>query len=60
MVVRGFYRVSKANIHTMVNRETSWEDSRLGETFYHLVKHLLIESLGHEERFGKRVELGKL
>jgi hypothetical protein len=32
----------------------------LGETFYHLGKHWLIESFGHGERFGKRVELEKL
>jgi hypothetical protein len=59
-VTKVFFRVSGADIKTRVNRKSSWEDPRVGETFYHLGKHLLIESLGHGERFGTRVELGKL
>jgi hypothetical protein len=31
----------------------------LGETFNHLGKHLLIESVGHRERFEKIVEIWK-
>ncbi|GAU33501.1 hypothetical protein TSUD_386460 [Trifolium subterraneum] len=37
---------------TRVNRVTSWEDSRVGETLYHLGKHFLIEFLGHGKKFG--------
>ncbi|GAU51619.1 hypothetical protein TSUD_132320 [Trifolium subterraneum] len=37
---------------TRVNRVTSWEDSGVGETFYHLGKHFLIEFLGHGKKFG--------
>ncbi|PNX81889.1 hypothetical protein L195_g037914 [Trifolium pratense] len=48
--------VSKANIKTMVNRVTSWEDSRVGETFYHLGN--VIEFLGHGKKFGTWVEFG--
>jgi hypothetical protein len=45
---KGDFRVSKANKKTRVNRETSWEDSRVGRN---------ILSLGHWDRFGKRVEI---
>jgi hypothetical protein len=40
-----FFRVFGANTKTRVNRETCWEDSRVGETFYHLGKHLELNFL---------------
>ncbi|KAK2388241.1 hypothetical protein QL285_061944 [Trifolium repens] len=54
-----FFRVSKANIQTRVNSEHLGK-TRVGRNILSPWKHLLIESLGHGERFGTRVELGKL
>jgi hypothetical protein len=44
----------------MVNRETSWENYRVGRNILSPWKHLSIESLGHGERLGKMIELVKL
>jgi hypothetical protein len=57
--VRGF-RVLKSTYRLRLIEKHLGKTLRLGDTFYHIGKHLLIESLGHRERFRKMVELGKL